>query len=202
MEVPRGQGLNLSCSCSHTGSFNPLCLAGDRTYSCTTTQAPAVGFLSYCAITGAPSGSFSYCKAPSSKVTSSEMTSGTAPSKSSCPLNYPVCVHTVMYLFSVSPGEVGSWVSCSQLDLWSLKSPWLIASAQPICSNKWKVVAEDGFWCFQLVPREYMTWNCCNFCPLTLALTSLEGSIYKLGLNRVKSWFTFQPQLTDHVSLI
>ena len=124
------------------------------------------------------SSSFSYCKAPSSKVTSSERTSGTTLSKSSCPSNYPVCVYNLMYLFSVSPWGLESCVSCSQLDLLSLKS----AYAEHICSNKWKVVIEDGFWCFQLVLREYTTWNCCNFCHLTLALTSVGGGIYKLGL--------------------
>ena len=55
-----GQGLNPSCShnlchgSTNTGSFNPLCQAGDQTRASTGTRAPVVGFLTHCATTETP----------------------------------------------------------------------------------------------------------------------------------------------------
>ena len=53
MEVPV-PGTNPSCSCGNTGSFNPLCQAGDQTHTSLVTQAIAVGFLTHCATAGTP----------------------------------------------------------------------------------------------------------------------------------------------------
>ena len=47
-----GQGSNPSCSCSNTGSFNPLRWAGDRMCTSTTTPATAVGILTHGATVG------------------------------------------------------------------------------------------------------------------------------------------------------
>ena len=47
-----GQGLNLSCSCSNAGSFNPLQWARDQTRSSAEMQAAAVRFLTHCAMAG------------------------------------------------------------------------------------------------------------------------------------------------------
>ena len=53
-----GQGLNLSCTCSHTQSFNPLHQAGDQTLVSTGTRDAAVGFLTHCATAGTPTPAF------------------------------------------------------------------------------------------------------------------------------------------------
>ena len=48
------QELNLSQSCSNTGSFNPLWQAGDRTCTSAATWAAAVRFLTHWATVGTP----------------------------------------------------------------------------------------------------------------------------------------------------
>ena len=55
-----GQGSNLrhSCklshSCSNSGSFNPLCWAGDQIHTSVLTQVAIVGFLTHCTTAGTP----------------------------------------------------------------------------------------------------------------------------------------------------
>ena len=55
-----GQGLNpsrshdLCHSCDNTGSFNPLCWAGDQTRTSAANWAAAVRFLTHCAMAGTP----------------------------------------------------------------------------------------------------------------------------------------------------
>ena len=62
-----GQGLNLShssnlcCSCSNTRFFNPLSWARDQTQASTATQHAAIGFLTYCAMTGTLGLTLLYC---------------------------------------------------------------------------------------------------------------------------------------------
>ena len=52
-KVP-GQGLNLSCSCNNTGSFNLPPQARDQTPTSAATQTTAVSFLTHHTTVGTP----------------------------------------------------------------------------------------------------------------------------------------------------
>ena len=53
-----GQGLNLSCSCSNDGSFNPLYQAGVGTHASAATWTTAVRFLTHRTTVGIPNVAF------------------------------------------------------------------------------------------------------------------------------------------------